>query len=65
MDRIFFAERRALLNKKLQTERAQEKKASDEKREQDRWIHYGNCRYLEGQIDCIDKMIQGAFGFKV
>lgn len=65
MDRIFFVERRSVLNQKLQKERALEKKASDENREQDRWIHYGNCRYLEGQIDCIDKMISGAFGFKV
>ena len=46
-------------------ERALEKKAGDEKREQDRWIHYGNCRYLEGQIDTIHQMINGAFGFKV
>lgn len=65
MDRIFFTERRAVLNQQLQKERALQKKACDEKREQDRWVHYGNCRYLEGQIDCIDKMIRGDFGFKV
>lgn len=65
MDRIFFQERRAVLNKKLKEQKALEKKAIDEKNEKDRWVYYGNCRYLEGQIDCIDKMISGAFGFKV
>lgn len=65
MDRIYFQERFAVLKQKLQAERALEKKAGDEKREQDRWIHYGNCRYLEGQIDTIHQMINGAFGFKV
>ena len=65
MDRIFFQERRAYLNKQLQDQRSLELKARKEKREEDRLIHYGNIRYLEGQLDCIDKMVNGAFGFKV
>ena len=65
MDRIFFQERRAYLNKQLQDQRSLELKARKENREEDRIIHYGNIRYLEGQLDCIDKMVNGEFGFRV
>lgn len=43
-------------NVKLNSEKTKMKKASDEKREKDRIVHYGNVRYLEGKIDLI-KMI--------
>lgn len=43
-------------NVKLNSEKSKMKTASDEKRENDRIIHYGNVRYLEGKIDLI-KMI--------
>lgn len=43
-------------NVKLNSEKTKMKKASDENREKDRIVHYGNVRYLEGKIDLI-KMI--------
>ena len=43
-------------NTKLNSEKSKMKTASDENREKDRIIHYGNVRYLEGKIDLI-KMI--------
>lgn len=43
-------------NVKLNSEKSKMKTASDENREKDRIVHYGNVRYLEGKIDLI-KMI--------
>lgn len=43
-------------NVKLNSEKSKMKTASDENRENDRIVHYGNVRYLEGKIDLI-KMI--------
>jgi hypothetical protein len=40
-------------NDKLSKEKVLMKKASDENRENDRIIHYGNVRYLEGKRDAV------------
>lgn len=45
---------------KLNKEKSKMKAASDENREQDRIVYYGNVRYLEGKIDLI-KMIMDLY----